>query len=413
MSYINRSNTYKLPSNIYMHNAKGTDNGSGVITSNVKCIGNSSIGLSHESHNIKKQNNRVKTTLLTLLTLLTNIKNIGNKANKPGNNLCKHIPQGQVVAGSHLAATAAFRADPWFNHVVSDVTPEQYLTLISDKSAIMAGNIEPLVGKGIIATDKADQNLPTKMNLVRFNSQAQQRVQDTDKTFAGIICFSGVDTKSSELIPGSPLGNYFNQQRFDNNLKVLTIHNGNRGTLGCQFDLAQIEEGTALLINAGQLSGGTMAYAIKDNIFFSYHAGKNGNDASEWETGSDGARSIIDAHNVLTSSPNPHSDAMANNQTLVDFLANNFDFYSLTYCGHGEKVVGNANVFDYRQNKVTDNNKVQLGSAMALITRENDKVKVQTLSDNIMVNINGLTTQSLAHRIGEYTWEAFDEMTHL
>ncbi|WP_172668225.1 cytotoxic necrotizing factor Rho-activating domain-containing protein [Yersinia enterocolitica] len=277
----------------------------------------------------------------------------------------------------------------------------------------MAGNIEPLVGKGIIATGKANQNLPTKMNLVRFDSQAQQRVQNTDKTPAGITCFSGGDTKSSELIPGLPLGNYFNQQRFDNNLKIITIDNGDRGTIGCQFDLAQIEEGTALLINAGELSGCTMAYAIKDDTFFSYHAGQHGNDASEWETGSDGARSIIDAHNILTSSQNPHSDAMVNNQTLVDFLADNFDFYSLTYCGHGEKVVGNTNVFDYNQNKVTDDNKVRLGSAMALITRENGKVKVQTLSDDMTVNKNDLTTQSLAHRMGEYILDAFDEMTHL
>lgn len=88
MSYINRSNIYKLFLNIYMYNVKGIDNGLGVIILNVKCIGNLLIGFFYELYNIKKQNNRVK---IILLILLINIKNIGNKVNKLGNNLCKYI----------------------------------------------------------------------------------------------------------------------------------------------------------------------------------------------------------------------------------------------------------------------------------------------------------------------------------
>ncbi|HDL6961780.1 TPA: hypothetical protein PXM28_001006 [Yersinia enterocolitica] len=408
MSYINRNNSYKLPSNYDSHHATGDrGNSKGVVSQKVKRVQHSPIELSRKSHNIKKQSSNPKNSILK------NIKSIRSQSNKPSINLRELVQQSKVVVGSHLAATASFRNDAKFNHIVSEATPEQRLVLTNDKNAIMNGNIGPLIGKGSIATNQSNANLPIRINQVRFDSQAQEVVQNTAKTSPGIIYFTGSDVKSSELIPGLPLGNYFNQQRFDSNLQILTIRNGDRGTLGCQFDLAQIEEGTALLINAGQLSGCTSAYAIKDDKFFIYHAGKNGNDASEWKTGSDGVSSIIDAHSALNASPNIQLDSTPDNQTLANFLANNFDFYSLTYCGHGEKVESNPNVFDYNQNRTLDDDKVRVGNAMALITRENGSIKVQTLSDDMTVNKSDLTTQSLAHRIGEYTLGSIGEVTHL
>ncbi|CNL83525.1 cytotoxic necrotizing factor Rho-activating domain-containing protein [Yersinia proxima] len=408
MSYINRNNTHKSPSSYNSHHATGDrDNAKDVVSQRINRIHHSPIELSRKSHNIKKQSSSLGNSILK------NIKNICNRSNKPNSNLRELVQQSKVVVDSHLAATASFRNDAKFNHIVSEATPEQRLVLANDKNTIMNGNIEPLVGKGIIATGQSTENLPISINQVRFDSQAREVIQNSGKTSSGITYFTGSDIESSELIPGLPLGNYFNQQRFDNILKVLTISNGDRGTVGCQFDLTQIEEGAPLLMNTSQLSGCTVVYAIKDNTFFSYHTGKNGNDTSGWKTSSDGVSSIIDAHSALTTSQHSHSDSMPDNQTLVDFLANNFDFYALTYCGHGEKVESNPNVFDYNQNRTLDDDKVRVGNAMALITRENGHIKVQTLSDDMTVNKSDLTTQSLAHRIGEYTLESIGEVTHL
>ncbi|WP_246169946.1 cytotoxic necrotizing factor Rho-activating domain-containing protein [Yersinia canariae] len=408
MSYINRSDTYRLLSDYNFH--RTTDDGEGaksVVAQRISRVHHSPVGLSTKSHNIKKQRDTAKKSILK------NIKSIRNKPNNPGSNLRKQVQQSHVIVGSHLAATAAFRQDTKFNHVISEVTPQQRLILTNDKKAIMSGNIEPLVGKGVIAASKANTNLPMRINQVHFDSKAQQVVKNTAKPHPGITYFMGSATQSAELIPGLPLGNYFNQQHFDDNLKVLTVDNGDRGTIGCQFDLSQIEEGSTWLISAGELSGCTMAYAIKNNAFFIYHAGQNGNDTSEWETSSDGVRSIIDAHSALNASQNIQLDSMPNNQMLVNFLANNFDFYSLTYCGHGEQVEGNPSVFDYNQNRTINDGEVRVGNAMALITKENGNVKVQILSDDMAVNKSDLTTQSLAHHISEYTLKSLDEVTCL
>lgn len=56
-----------------------------------------------------------------------------------------------------------------------------------------------------------------------------------------------------------------------------------------------------------------MVYVIKDNIFFFYYVGKNGNDVLEWEIGSDGVCLIIDVYNVLMLSLNFYLDVMVNN----------------------------------------------------------------------------------------------------
>lgn len=408
MSYSIRSNTYRLPSNYHSHHTTGDrDNSKGAVSQKIKRVHHSPIELSRKSHNIKKQSSSPKNSILK------NIKSIRNQSNKPSNNLRELVQQSKVVVGSHLAATASFRNDAKFNHVVSEATPEQRLVLTNDKNAIMSGNIEPLVGKGLVASRQLSEKMPITANYACFDRNTSKVIYDDQQANPGIRSFSGSGITSSELIPGLPLGNYYNKQIFSDNLKVMTVLNGDRGTIGCQFDLAQIEEGTALLINAGQLSGCTMAYGIKDNTFFSYHAGQDGNDTAEWKTSRDGIRSIIDTHNALSTNPKLEPGATPDTQMLVNFLESNFDFYALTYCGQGEKVESNPNIFDYNQNITIGDDKARVGNAMALITRQNGSIKVQTLSDDMTVNKSDLATQSLAHRIGEYTLGSIGEVTHL
>ncbi|EKN4197797.1 hypothetical protein NTJ19_000868 [Yersinia ruckeri] len=320
---------------------------------------------------------------------------------KPSQKLQDLVKSSSVVIGSNASATSAFRNDPKFNKIVYQAAPEKNLTLINDKRAISNGNLAPLVGQGIISSNVRNSDMPISINYVCLDKNTQKVMLDTKSTDFGMNFFRGDDAQSAELIPGLPFGNYYNQQKFDNNLHVLTVNNGERGTIGCQINLAKIEEGYPLLINGGKLSGCTMVYAVKGNSLFIYHAGKSGNDASDWKTGSDGVRSIIDAHSALTSLKNDPLDSRADNQGLVNYLESHFDFYSLTYCGHGEAVEGGENVFDYNQDRATTDDNVRVGNAMALIVKHNGIIKIQTMSDDMTIDKKNVETQSVAHRIGQ------------
>ena len=90
------------------------------------------------------------------------------------------------------------------------------------------------------------------------------------------------------------------------------------------------------------------------------------------------------------------------NQVLADFLAKNFDFSSLTYCGHNETVSGHKNVSVFNYNSEASSvgdNKVRVGNAMLILTNKDNKPYIECLSDDMTINKNTLTTESIGNSV--------------
>lgn len=317
-------------------------------------------------------------------------------------NLRELIRASSVVNGSSESAKKAFVNTARFNGIKTDVTITQKLQLTIDKARLAEGDIGSFVGKGIIAGKHFLNELPVKCDYVRVDKSIKETIGDTRAMVSGICAYTGEHIIASELIPGTPLGNYHNQQDYSSSLNVLQLENGDCGTIGFKINIRDLPCNQQLLIHGGELSGCTVVFAQKGDDLFAFHAGQLGNDASAWETGSDGVKSIIQSYDAMTGGANIDDDMIYDNQMLADFLAKNFDFSSLTYCGHNESVSDHKNVSVFNYNSEASSvgdNKVRVGNAMLILTNKDNKPHIECLSDDMTINKNTLTTESIGSSI--------------
>ncbi|ONC26336.1 hypothetical protein AQ914_04435 [Burkholderia pseudomallei] len=204
-----------------------------------------------------------------------------------------------------------------------------------------------------------------------------------------IKLYRGNQAQAAELIPGTPIGNYYNKFQFGDRLRLIEIDNGRQGTVGMQFDTARMEDGDCYLFSAGALSGCTMIYALKGDMLYAYHAGtvKNGDD--DWTTAIHGARSIYETHRLVAVDTVPDGSMVSNNSELVAFLQQNFDHAMMVYSGKGSPLtVGereHVRCFDYSKMSLR-HGIANAGSALALLKKEGGTVKIAFLGDNMEVD---------------------------
>lgn len=316
-------------------------------------------------------------------------------------NLKELIKNSYVVADSGKNARDNFVNTRRFNGVVTSVQVHERTALLKDMANVIDGNITPLIGKGIVDGKVINDKLPVMCDYVRIDKESDCLNNNQINKVDGINSYNGNCTKSSEIIPGTPMGNYYNKQTFGSNLKVMQLDNGNCGTVGFRFDITQIKANEPLLIHGGALSGCTMVYGVKDNYFYAFHSGRPGNDTSAWQTKTDGSKTIIDSHKKLTNSGS-QVEGYTDIQVLADYLSDNFDFSMMTFCGHGESINTSKNVtsFDYNSASITvGDDKARVANSMAILTNDNGKIKISLLGDDLAIDKTSLTTESKTHVI--------------
>ncbi|XBS71656.1 cytotoxic necrotizing factor Rho-activating domain-containing protein [Acerihabitans sp. KWT182] len=268
----------------------------------------------------------------------------------------------------------------------------------------MIGDIQPLIGKGILSGKTLTDDLPFAYDYIISDNEHELLYKNISNKNDRIECYSGENTKSAEIIPGTPMGNYYNKQVFDANLKIIKLSNGNCGSVGFRFDINQLKLDKPLLIHGGALSGCTMVYGLKDNYFYAFHSGKEGNDASDWKTETEGSQSIIDSHKKLFDSIY-NKDMTTDNEILADYLHNNFDVSMMAFCGHGEIVNNKENViaFDYNKSSFpVGEDKVRVANAMTMLINEKGVIKMKLLADDMTIDKYTLETESMASAISDF-----------
>ncbi|WP_179255533.1 cytotoxic necrotizing factor Rho-activating domain-containing protein [Burkholderia sp. HI2714] len=169
------------------------------------------------------------------------------------------------------------------------------------------------------------------------------------------------------------------------NLKTISVGNGNSGTVAVKIPLWAVSEGNSIFVHNAALSGCTVVYAVKDGNFYIYHTGLVSNADGldpNWRTAREGVVTLADAHSKLTGTVPRHVN---NNNDLVDIFST-YDSAIITYMGKdGTKITNQASsvtVFDYNEANSPRPWGARLATADALLSRVNGKVKIEALSQD-------------------------------
>ncbi|WP_188014099.1 cytotoxic necrotizing factor Rho-activating domain-containing protein [Photobacterium damselae] len=304
------------------------------------------------------------------------------------NDLKSMVKNSSVISDSNKIAIANFEKDKRFNKNHINNKNENTTNQLND------GNLTPLKGKGIIGVKNGNTQLPFKCTIINDDKKGMIINQDTNIATNGIKVISGDAIQSAQLIPGTPLGQFYNKRVLDNTVTVVTVPNGQRGVNGIKIPLSNISTDKKVLFSNGALSGCLVFTAIDNNNLYIFHVGKDGNDTSPWKTNIDGANLILKHIEKLldqkVESPNQGI------QDLIDFCSKNLKHTIIQYCGHGETYINKKNIdlFDY--NTPQKNNPLRIGNNLTLINPSVDgKLQISTLCDDMSINANTCETSSV------------------
>lgn len=369
--------------------------------SNTYTVNNSTISeinkIGNKSHFCTKIKNVKNTPIQMIRKFLNRHFSSGSVAKQP--NMRELISNSYVVPDSGQTARSNFVNTPRFNGIITNVSTSEKKELLKESVSVMNGNIRPLIGKGIISMKVKNDKLPVAYDYIRSDKEHEILSKNISYSNYGVECYNGDKIKSSEIIPGTPIGNYYNKQTFCNDLKIIQLDNGNCGTVGLRFDINQLTPDNPILIHGGELSGCTMVYGLKNNYFYAFHSGQPGNDKSIWETEKDGSKSIMDCHIKMTNST-PNLAKEIDNETLSRYLQNNFDISMMAFCGHGENIESKKNVISFDYNKpsiLVGENKSRVANTMAMLVNKGGIIEINMLSDDMTIDKKTLETDSMKY----------------
>lgn len=325
--------------------------------------------------------------------------NFSNSYGRDKKNLSKAPPTIKLVNNSSKDASEMWLRDPKRNKF-STVEISQKPS--DDISTVIQGELTPLIGKGIIDNNGSYDRLPFSISHVQNDAKRQEVCEESTASKPGLVYFTGKNITSAEILPGSPIGQYYHQTQFEDNLNVLEINNGDKGTFGISFDLNNVKEGEPLLICGGALSGCSVVFATKANKLFALHAGQHENEKAVWVTGKKGAESIAKSVALLTNE-DPNNIQCANNQELVNYLSSKFDQSVLVYCGDDIPLTSEHNVKYFDYDSTPENKDPRVGNALALVRKKQGKINVQVLGDDIAVDKNSFEARSLSSAVFSLT----------
>ncbi|ENM5747456.1 cytotoxin, partial [Vibrio mimicus] len=256
-----------------------------------------------------------------------------------------------------------------------------------------------LKGKGIIGGSSTTKLLPFKCDILKDDANGTNVCNETKLASDGVRVILGPDIISSQLIPGVPLGQFFNVNALGDKVKTVYLPNGDRGLRGLKNPISELSNQQVLLFTNGALSG-CMCVVAKDNKnLYMFHVGKHGNDTSPWSTNTDGARMVLENAEKLVGATSVVSKQVSGIQDLVDFCSENFNQTVVLYCGHGEKYKSRKNVelFDY--NIPQKGNPLRVGNSVTLVSNVEGRTKISTLCDDMVIDPNSCNTTSVLNKI--------------
>ncbi|WP_281961612.1 cytotoxic necrotizing factor Rho-activating domain-containing protein [Vibrio parahaemolyticus] len=301
-----------------------------------------------------------------------------------------------VVNGSNQVATKAFASDPKFNR-----NNIQKSAVVNSKlmNSLEKGDVSVLKGKGIVGGDSKTKQLPFTCDIIKLDKKGFKSALGTDLAQYGVNVITGKDIKSAQLIPGTPLGQFYNTNSFSDNLSVVHVPNGDRGVTALKVSLSDIKKNQKILVSSGALSGCTSVTARDNNSMYVFHVGKSGNDTSPWKTNKDGAAMVQQCAEKLSGVRSQSTGKSSDLQSLVNFCSKAFLQTTIQYCGHGEKVKApkNVSIFDY--NSPQKKTHFRVGNHLTLISNSNGKVNISTLCDDMSINKTRCSTESIGSRV--------------
>lgn len=301
-----------------------------------------------------------------------------------------------VVNGSNQLATKAFASDPKFNK-----NSTQKLGVVNEKlmRSLEKGDVSVLKGKGIVGGESKTKQLPFTCDIVKYDKNGFKSVSWTDQAQYGVKVITGENIASAQLIPGTPLGQFYNTNSFSDNLSVVHVPNGDRGITALKIPLSDIKKNKKILVSSGALSGCMSVTARDKSSMYVFHVGKSGNDTSPWKTNKDGAAMVQQCAEKLSGVRSQSTGTSPELQSLVNFCSKAFVQTTIQYCGHGEKVKApnNVSLFDY--NSPQKKAPFRVGNHLTLMSNSNGKVNISTLCDDMSINKTKCSTESLESKV--------------
>ncbi|MFM0741502.1 cytotoxic necrotizing factor Rho-activating domain-containing protein [Paraburkholderia xenovorans] len=276
------------------------------------------------------------------------------------------------------------------------------------------GEVRQLKGRGLIFGAVADEP-DIEFDFVRTDSVVDTSGLPPQKFSGAEVAQGGrlqgvFDTSAGNKVTsrsrnGTVIGVWGGKNVLDEDVRIFEISNGLSGTVGIKINLNQLLEGKPLIVSAGELSGCSMIYAVDDDNFYAYHAGKKDGD-EQWLTSREGAASAYNAHLSLSGKSLPDVEVsngilmdksgtpLHGNDTLVDMVSTyrrgTMNYFGKTGAGgvntRAVRVKKNVNIFDYnRINPASCDPRV--GIAYAVLVRKNGKVRVITYSEDMSIRI--------------------------
>ncbi|MEN3813539.1 cytotoxic necrotizing factor Rho-activating domain-containing protein [Chromobacterium piscinae] len=262
------------------------------------------------------------------------------------------------------------------------------------KSKLLDGDVSSLIGKGPIGR-KGDDPVDLdglKVRYLRVDNLGYGIVESDGLTGNELTQFSGANVK---VPAGALLDAPWLEDGLGGELAVISLNNGDEGTLGLQIDLSTLPSGRPFLITSGLLSGCTMVYGINGNRLSAFHAGKN-NTKGVWKTRSDGVSTLLNAHGIFEGGAK--IEAVPNNNNLVSFLSDNYEHALVAYCARYDEAFisnmkANVHVLPYLENGTDSFG----ATAHVVLMRKGDEVSVEILADSLAATGTPLTFKSVGH----------------
>ena len=112
-------------------------------------------------------------------------------------------------------------------------------------------------------------------------------------------------------------------------IDVIELANGRDGVGAIKVPFHDLRPGQTIVISGGAMNGCTMLFAADKSGLYAYHAGTSSLNSS-WHTSSDGASSIVDAHETMgTASRVPYAWQHNNHDLIV--MGRQYPFSALIY----------------------------------------------------------------------------------
>ncbi|ENC0939504.1 CNF1 family cytotoxic necrotizing factor, partial [Escherichia coli] len=209
----------------------------------------------------------------------------------------------------------------------------------------------------------------------------------------GISGSPTLNTYTGEIVTEETLQttSYWKKYNLTTDTSIIHLSNSKQGANGIKINLDDLMKEKPVVITSGELSGCTSIWARKGNQFYAVHTGTV--EPIKNFTSTTGVIKAIEVLSSLSGVNNAIDIQSVSNDTLVNFLSENFDTSFVAYSSSEKKAnskitINHSNVFTYAY--YTDLTPVpSFGTSVALLTKGDGGIKVKALSETYAAKRDG------------------------